>query len=140
MKAGVNLGQLLLRGGEADAEPVSLAEPAFALCFGDAGGEVVTDVDQALPLGGIDAKEWTANATVFVDAAGPVGASAVAEGEAATLEVAEELVRFRVAGVPVFLAGSQAAAAGDEGPVAVDGLLGVDGFVAHRGVDVFVSQ
>ena len=44
---------------------------------------------------------------------------AVATGEAAKLEVAEELVPCRVIGVPVFLAESQIAAADNEGPVAV---------------------
>ena len=38
----------------------------------------------------------------------------------------------------VFLGGAQRAAAGDECAVAVDGLLGVDGLVAHGGVDVVV--
>lgn len=33
--------------------PVDLAEPAFALGFGDAGDEVVADLDQAEPLGGV---------------------------------------------------------------------------------------
>jgi len=53
--------------------------------------------------------------------------------------VAEELVPFGVGRGAVFLAGAQFAAAGDERPVAVDDLLGVDGLVAHGGVDVGVS-
>jgi hypothetical protein len=65
---------------------------------------------------------------VFVDAAGAVGAAAVAEGEATAVEVSEEFVPFRVGGPPVFLTESKAAAAGDEGPVPVDGFLWVEGF------------
>ena len=75
-----------------------------------------------------------------MDAAGGVGASAVAEGDAAALEVAEELVPFGVGRGPVFLAGAELAAAGDEGAVAVDGFFGVDRFVAHCGVDVVVAE
>jgi hypothetical protein len=50
------------------------------------------------------------------------GASAVAEGHASALEVAEELVPFGVGRGAVFLAGAELAAA-DEGAVAVDGFL-----------------
>jgi hypothetical protein len=64
---------------------------------------------------------------VLVDAAGVVGAPAVAEGDAAALEVAEELVPFGVGRGAVFFAGAGGPAAGDEGPVAADGFLGVDG-------------
>ena len=53
-------------------------------------------------------------------------------------EVAEELVPFLVGRGAVFLAGAQRAAAGDERPVPVDDLVGVDGLVAHGGVDVAV--
>lgn len=105
--ADVSLDQLLFDGGEADPEPFRFADPAFAFCLGDASGQVVADVDQALPLSGINAKEWATNAAVLMDAAGAVCASAVAEGKAATFEVPEELISFRFAGVPVFLAGSQ---------------------------------
>jgi hypothetical protein len=62
---------------------------------------------------------------VLVDAAGGISASAVAECDAAALEVAEELFPFGVGRGPVLLAGAQLASAGDIGAVAVDGLLGV---------------
>jgi hypothetical protein len=91
----VGLGELLRGSGEADAEPFGFAEPAFVFCFGDAGGEVVTDLDQALLLAWVDAKQGAADAAVFVDAAGAIGASAVAQSEPAAFEVAEELVPFR---------------------------------------------
>jgi hypothetical protein len=64
---------------------------------------------------------------VLVDAAGGVGASAVAEGDAAVLEVAEELFPFGVGRGAVFFAGPELAAAGDEGAVAADGFFWVDG-------------
>ncbi len=38
---------------EADLESVGFAEPAFAVGFGDAGGEVVADLSDAVPLGGV---------------------------------------------------------------------------------------
>ena len=77
---------------------------------------------------------------MLVDAAGGVGASAVAECDAAALEVAEELFPFGVGGGAVFLAGAQLPPAGDEGAVSVDGLLGVDSLVSHGGVDVLVAE
>ena len=39
--------------GEADLESFGFAEPAFAVGFGDAGGEVVADLGDAVPLGGV---------------------------------------------------------------------------------------
>jgi hypothetical protein len=74
-----------------------------------------------------------------VDAGGVVGAAAVADGELAVLEVADELGPFVVGGGAVFLAGAERAAAGDERPVAVDHFFGVDGLVAHGRVDVAVA-
>ena len=62
-----------------------------------------------------------------MDAAGGVGASAVAECDAAALEVAEELFPLGVGGGAVFLAGAQLPPSGDVGAVAVDGFLGVGG-------------
>jgi len=55
------------------------------------------------------------------------------------LEVADELGPFGVRRGAVFLGGAQRAAAGDEGAVAVDRFLGVDGLVSHGGVDIAVS-
>jgi len=51
----VELGKFLLGGGAADRESFDLAEPAFAFGFGDAGGEVVADLDQPAALGGVRA-------------------------------------------------------------------------------------
>lgn len=57
----VGLGQFLPRRGKADTESFGFAEPAFAFRFGDASGQIVADVEQALSLVGIDSKEWAAN-------------------------------------------------------------------------------
>ena len=68
----------------------------------------------------------------------PNARAAGADGDLAAFEVAEEFVPFLVGGCAVFLAGSSRAAAGDERPVGLDGFVGVDGLVAHGGVDVAV--
>jgi hypothetical protein len=75
---------------------------------------------------------------VLVDARGVVGAAAVAEGDLAALEVAEELGHFLVGRDAVFRGRAQCPAAGDEGAVAVDDLLGIDRLISHGGVDVAV--
>src|SRR5260370_11729886 len=66
-------------------------------------------------------------------------AGAGAYGYLAFLEVREEGVPFLVGRGPVFLAGPGGAAAGDERPVRLDRLGGVDGLVSGRGVDVPVT-
>ncbi len=59
-----------------------------------------------------------------MDAGGAVGSPAVAEGELAVLEVAEELLPFGVGQGAVLPAGAGGPAAGDERPVAADGFPG----------------
>jgi hypothetical protein len=54
---GVGLGELVVRGGEADLESFGFSGPAFALGLGDAGQEVIADVFEAAPLGGVDSQE-----------------------------------------------------------------------------------
>jgi len=49
-EGGIDLGELVLGAGEADPESFDLAEPAFLFGFGDAGVEVVADLDQPRPL------------------------------------------------------------------------------------------
>ena len=66
----VGLGEFLVCPGEADLESFGFAGPAFAFGFGDAGVEVVADLLQSVPLGGVDAQEWAADAGVLVDAGG----------------------------------------------------------------------
>lgn len=47
-------GELVVRDGEADLESFGFAGPAFAFGLGDAGEEIVADIFQAAPLGGVD--------------------------------------------------------------------------------------
>jgi hypothetical protein len=53
----VKLGDFLLGSGEADLEPLDLAEPSFAFGLGDAGDQVVADVGKSCPLGRIGPEE-----------------------------------------------------------------------------------
>ena len=53
----VGLGEFGIGGGEADFEAFGFAGPAFAVGFGDAGGQVAADGGQAGPLGRVDAQE-----------------------------------------------------------------------------------
>ena len=76
----VHLGEFGAGAGEADLQSFGLAEPAVGLGFGDAGDEVVADLDQAVPGGGVGAQQRAAQAAVFVDAGRVVGAAAVADG------------------------------------------------------------
>jgi len=134
--APVDLGELVPGAGEADLESFGFAEPAFAVGFGDAGGEVVADLGDAGPLGRVWPVHGASQAAVLVDAGGGERAAAGAGGDFAAFEVAEELFPFGVGGVAVFLGGPQGAAPGEEGQVCLDGLVGVDGLVAEGDVDV----
>jgi hypothetical protein len=136
--AAGDLGEFVLCSCEADLESFCLAVPAFAFGFGDAGGEVVADVGEALFLGGVGPEHRAADAGVLVGAGGGECPAAGSGGDLASLEVAEELLPFGVGGGAVFLAGAQRAAAGEVGEVGLDGLVGVDGLVAHGDVDVAV--
>jgi len=49
----VDLGEFALGADEADLQALDLAEPAFALGLGDAVVQVVPDLLQAGPLGGL---------------------------------------------------------------------------------------
>src|SRR6266851_3324241 len=51
--APVDLGEFVFGACAADLESFGFAEPAFAVGFGDAGGEVVADLGDAVPLGGV---------------------------------------------------------------------------------------
>ena len=139
-RGGVGQGKLAVGGGEADLESFGFAGPLLAFCFGDAGQKVVTDFFQPPALGGVDSQEGAANAGVLVGAAGGVCAAAVAECDAAALEVAEELLPFGVGRGAILFAGPELRSAGGERPLAADGFLGVDGLVTHCGVDVVVPE
>ena len=135
----LDLGEFGAGSGEADLEAFDFAEPSFAAGFFDPGQQVLADIEEALALGWVGAQQRAAQAGVLVDAGGGVGATAGAEGDLAMLEVAEKLLPFCVGRGPVFLGRAQRPAAGNECAVAVDGFLGIDGLVTHRGVDVAVA-
>src|SRR6478609_4903944 len=135
----LHLGEVGAGAGEADLEALGLAVPAVGFGFGDAGDEVVADLFEARPGGGIGSQQRAAQTAVFVDAGGVVGAAAVADGDLAVFEVADELGPFLVGRGAVFLGRAQCAAAGDVCAVPVDHLVGVDRLVSHGGVDVAVA-
>src|SRR6187455_129927 len=83
----VHLGEFGVRAGEADLEALGLAVPAVGFGFGDAGEQVVADLFQPGAGGRIRAQQRAAQAAVFVDAGGVIGAAAVADGDLAALEV-----------------------------------------------------
>ena len=61
----------LSRGaGEADLQPLGLAEPAWPLGLGDAGGQVAADLGRAVALCGVGPQQRAPQAGVFVDAWG----------------------------------------------------------------------
>nr|WP_258017937.1 MULTISPECIES: transposase [Streptomyces] len=59
--APVELGEFLRSPGEADLESFDFAEPAFTFGFGDAGEEVVADLDEPVALGGVGPEHGAAN-------------------------------------------------------------------------------
>src|SRR5665809_89856 len=127
----VELAEFLFGRGEADLEAFGFTGPALPVGFVDPGDQVVADAQQPWPLGGVNAKQWAPDAAVLVDTGGPVGAAAVAQGDLAAFEVAEEFLPFLLGRGAVFPGGAQFAAAGEERTVAVDGLLGVDRLIPH---------
>lgn len=58
----VHVGELGAGAVEADFEPLGFAEPAVGFGFGDAGDEVVADLDQAWPDGRVWSQQWAAQA------------------------------------------------------------------------------
>jgi hypothetical protein len=58
----VGLGEFLFGTGEADLESFGFAGPALAFGFGDAGQEIVADLLEAWPLGGVDPEERASDA------------------------------------------------------------------------------
>ena len=57
----VHLGKFLAGGGEADLQAHGLAGPVFAVGFGDAGDQVVADLGQPGPLGGVGPQQRAAD-------------------------------------------------------------------------------
>ena len=56
----VHVGELGAGAGEADFQSFGFTEPAVGLGLGDAGEQVVADLDQAGPGGGVGPQEWAA--------------------------------------------------------------------------------
>ncbi|MEV7740087.1 hypothetical protein AB0O75_50150 [Streptomyces sp. NPDC088921] len=84
-------------------------------CLSNAVDEIVANLDQTAALGGTGAQKGAADAGVFVDTGGALGACAGADGELAAFEVAEEVLPLGVGGGAVFLCWPQGATPGDEG-------------------------
>lgn len=82
------MDELLLRSGKADVQSFDFAEPSFAFGLGDAGEEVVADLGEVVPLGGVgpDARNATSSDRLVVNRVGPamVLQSPVMAGEVAS--------------------------------------------------------
>jgi hypothetical protein len=66
-----DLGEFVVGADEADLESFDLAESAFTLGFGDAGGEVVADLDESLALGGVGPEHGAADACLTCPPSSP---------------------------------------------------------------------
>jgi hypothetical protein len=64
----VHLGEFLAGGGQADLQALGFSGPVFALGFAGAGDQVVADLGQPRPLGGVGPQQRAADAGVLVDA------------------------------------------------------------------------
>ena len=104
--------ELLLGGLESGFQPGDLADPAFAAGLGDAGLEVVADLQQPGLLGRVRPKLRASDAAVLMNARGTEVPGADPESNLAELEVVQELVPFVGGEVAVFFAGTQGAAGG----------------------------
>jgi hypothetical protein len=121
--------EFLIGGGDADLEAFDLARPAACVRFFEAGEEVGVDLGEPAVLAGIGSEEGAAEAGVFVDAWGCVGAAADPELDFAFLEVGEELVPFFVGDVAILGGGAEGSPAGDERSVVFDDVTVVNGDV-----------
>ncbi|OIJ95344.1 hypothetical protein BIV23_34900 [Streptomyces monashensis] len=92
MPAVVELREFVLGGGKADAQPLGLAEPAFAFGLRDPLAQVAPDLLQTEPLSRVDAENRAADAPVFRLTTGAVGATAVTQSDLPPLELAKELL------------------------------------------------
>jgi hypothetical protein len=120
------LDELAVGAGEADLEAFDLAEPALALGFGDAGGEVVADLLQARSLRWVWSQERTSDTRVFMNAGRSERASAGPDGHLSFLEVGEEGIPLLVGRGSVFFAGAGRPAPGNKRPVRLDRFGWVD--------------
>src|SRR6266545_3963076 len=129
----VGLGELVVRGGEADLESFCLAGPALALGLGDAGQEVVPDISESAALVRGNPQERAPDTAMLMDAARAVCPAAVPERDPPALEVAEELVPLGVGRRPVFFAGPELAAGTGRfsSPMTRWNSSGIGGFQVH---------
>ena len=58
----VHLGEFAAGGGKADLQALGFAGPALAVGFADAGDQVVADLGQPWPLGGVGSQQRAADA------------------------------------------------------------------------------
>ncbi len=136
----VELCEFALGGGEADTQAFGLADPALAICFGDAQREVVANLLKPTTLSWVDPQDRAADAAVLMLTAGSICSAAFAERDLASLEMSEEFFPFGVGGCPVFFTRTQSSAACYECAVAVDRFLGIDRLVAHCCGYMLVAQ
>jgi hypothetical protein len=62
LETSVDLGELVLGSRKADTKSFDFAEPAFTFGFGDAGEEIVADLDEAVSLGRVGPEHRAADA------------------------------------------------------------------------------
>jgi hypothetical protein len=90
-RADVELGELVVRVGQAHAQVLGFPAPALPLCLSDPRCQVVTNLLQPSPLTRVNAQDWASDATVLVLATCAVGSAAFTEGDLAPLEVSPHL-------------------------------------------------
>src|SRR5262249_35890738 len=116
------------------------AGPAFAAGFGDAGLEIVADLQQPGFLAGVRPQLRAPDTAVLMSARGSEVPGTDPERDLAELEMMQELVPLFGCEVAVFFSGSLSAAAGDEGPVVGYDVLGVYRGVAHGRAEIGMSE
>ena len=132
--------EFLFGGLEGRFQAGDLAEPAFAAGFGDAGLEVVADLQQPGLLGWVRPELRASDTAVLMNTRGAKVPGADPKSDLAEFEVVQELVPFFGGEVAVFFAGAQGAPAGNEGPVVGDDVFGVDRGVSHRGSEIGMAE
>jgi hypothetical protein len=125
---------------EAFLQRGDLAQPDSFACFGEPGLSVRSHVVEPSGLCRVHLEESASCAGVLVDARGAVGAVAVAEGDLAQEEVLLELVPLLAGGWSHLAVRAGLPASFDESVVRLDHVLGKDGGVAARGLQVQVAE
>lgn len=123
---------------EANLQTLDFAEPAFAFGFDDADFEVVVDLFEPGPLGGVRSKERTTDTCAFMNARRGKRSRAGSDGHLPLLEMGQERIPLFVGRRAVFFAGSNRPAPRDESTMCLNGFRRVDGLVAHGRIDALV--